>query len=438
MALSLDSIYKPISDFFLNLFKTDSENPVFFRFAKIGSVISDEDFIDPHFPTQYSPSLAREYFSDIVNNIPIEDPDGENIFFTQNDIDETFHDRLLGPSIPFVPNDSASDVSEMIINSFSAIKADAIKNWDNIRAESSTGLMMDYRPSLASPENWYDKTKNDLWTPYSFHVEETTAPASTESPKFQLWKMRLNDDQLQKAFPVLETSTEVKPQVLMSHPMIFKAGLFKVAATDTIEETPKVRPLQPAIKAATVTSLARANVVTTPPIFSAGKVVAIDGVVRSPVKQNFHNAFWGLNVKNRVLVSQYIKDQAPTQPVKTNSFSISFKYCVINIDRPWLKSSFIYDKNWFIPNTIKGQLTTNDNSGGNMPVLPISFVAIKELIIEANWSQTDIEISKSATDFGPFEVDSQIINNKLSHEGIQIIGWLLQKMPDLPPNDPPQ
>jgi hypothetical protein len=86
----------------------------------------------------------------------------------------------------------------------------------------------------------------------------------------------------------------------------------------------------------------------------------------------------------------------------------------------------------------KGQLTTDDNSGGNIPVLPIAFVAIKELSIEANWSETDIEISKNATDFGPFEVDSQIINNKLSHEGIQIIGWLLQKMPDLPPNDPPQ
>jgi len=41
-----------------------------------------------------------------------------------------------------------------------------------------------------------------------------------------------------------------------------------------------------------------------------------------------------------------------------------------------------------------------------------------------------------ATDFGPFKVDSGIVNNSLSHAGIQVVGWLLQHMPPLPPNDP--
>ena len=33
-------------------------------------------------------------------------------------------------------------------------------------------------------------------------------------------------------------------------------------------------------------------------------------------------------------------------------------------------------------------------------------------------------------------VDSGIVNNSLSHAGIQVVGWLLQHMPPLPPNDP--
>lgn len=432
MALSIDSIYKPLSDFFLTRFKTDDTNPVFFRFAKIGKVISDEDFIDPNLPGQYSRARIQEYFSDLVNNIPIEDPDEQNIFFTQNNIDETYRDRLLGPAVPLIPQDASDSVKESIMNSFNSIKADAIKDWDNIRAESTTGLMMDYRPSLAAPDNWYDKSRNELWTPYSFHAEETTAPAPTDStppPKFQLWKLKLNEDQLVKALPVLNTSEPVKPSVLTSHPMIMKPALFKVSAG------PPVMATRHAFKAAPATRLAAAGVAATQPAPDADLSLSATEVERFPVRQNFHNAFWALNVKDRVLVSQYVKTQAPTQPVSANSFSISFKYCVIDINRPWMKSSFINDKSWFIPNTKKGQLTINDDTGGNISALPIAFIAMKELNIEANWSNTDIEISKSATDFGPFEVDSQIINNKLSHEGIQIVGWMLQKMSDLPPND---
>jgi hypothetical protein len=74
----------------------------------------------------------------------------------------------------------------------------------------------------------------------------------------------------------------------------------------------------------------------------------------------------------------------------------------------------------------------------NLTALPIGFIAIRNLSIEANWSKVDIEASKNATDFGPFEVSTEIINNKLSHEGIQVLAYQLQRMVELPPNDPPQ
>lgn len=425
MALSIDSIYKPLNDFFLNRFKTSEENPVFFRFAKIGRIISDSDFIDSRLPGQYSPALAREYFSDLVNNIPIEDPDGQNIFFTQNNIDEMYHDRLLGPAVPFIPPDADAGLKENILNSFNQIKADALKDWNNIRAESSTGLMMDFKPSLASPDNWYDKTKEELWTPYSFHTEESTTPSPSPPQKFQLWKMRLNETQLVNAIPALNTSEPVKPSVLAAHPSVIKPTMFRLATT------PATASARTAFKPAArlMTTVATAEPATRSDIDTA----LADATI--PVRKNFHNAFWGMNVKNRLLVSQFIKTQAPTEPVNANSFSINFKYCVIDINRPWLKTSFINDRSWYIPNTPKGQLTASDQSGGTISVLPIAFIAIKQLSIEANWSNTDIEISKNATDFGPFEVDSEIVNNKLSHEGIQIVGWILQRMPGLPPND---
>src|SRR5262249_15621190 len=50
MALSLESIYKPLNDFFLNRFGTTPDSPVCFRFDKINSDLSDADCIDPQLP----------------------------------------------------------------------------------------------------------------------------------------------------------------------------------------------------------------------------------------------------------------------------------------------------------------------------------------------------------------------------------------------------
>jgi hypothetical protein len=427
MALSLDSIYKPLSDFFITHFKTSENNPVFFRFAKSGRVMSDGDFVDPNFPGQYSPAKAREYFSDLVNSIPIDDPEGQNIFFTQNNVDEMYHDRLLGPALPLVPPTADDETKQNIADAFNQIKAEALKTWENIKAESSTGLMMTYKPSLAAPENWYDSSKSELWTPYSFHMEESVGPAAPQTPKFQLWKLRLNDDQLLHALPVLNTPEPVKPTTLVSHAHIFNPALLKNLSI------PAVKPASPMFRPAGRLLATRAAVVQ--PFSAAVADIKDQPAATLPVRKNFHDAFWGLNVKNRLLVSQYIKTQAPTEPVTASSFSISFKYCVIDVDRPWLKTSFINDKSWFIPTAKKGELSGEDPNGGTLTLLPIAFIAIKELSIEANWSNTDIEISKFATDFGPFQVDTEILNNKLSHQGIQIVGWMVQKMPDLPPND---
>jgi hypothetical protein len=144
-----------------------------------------------------------------------------------------------------------------------------------------------------------------------------------------------------------------------------------------------------------------------------------------------------LELKEKIALTTYIKENAPTQQVTTNGISISFDYCIVNIRRPWLEDAFLSSNNWYVPGLTKGQLSSSDNTG-NLPALPVGFIAIRNLNIEAQWTDQDIVNSRNATDFGPFEVRFNSMTNKLSHDGIQIIGWMLQKMPDLPPNNPPQ
>jgi hypothetical protein len=142
-------------------------------------------------------------------------------------------------------------------------------------------------------------------------------------------------------------------------------------------------------------------------------------------------------VNEKIAVLQYIKCNAPTQPATTNNISVSFDYCVVNISRPWYRQEFVNDTSWFIPGKAKGELTAPVDRGANLILLPVAAVAIRNLRIQAQWPAADIANSQEATEFGPFKVDSGIVNNALSHEGIQIIGWLLERMPNLPPNDPP-
>lgn len=443
MALSLDSIYKPVNDFFLNRFKTEEGSPIFFKFDKFGSVISDKDFIDPRTPEAgYSPALAKEKFSDIVNSVPIEDSDGQNIYFSQNNIDHTYHDQWLGPSIPFVTQDADDTTRNSIIDSFNSIKAEALRMWDSIKLESSTGIMFDFKPALATPENWYDSKDPNIWTHHLFQASETVTTPVDNSPKFKLWRLKVDDATLQKVLPVENiestTPTELHHKVLMFKANFGSTPLPTAAATagTLFRMGPQVRDLRS--NPSEPVTVRDHRVTTLPNVEVRDHRTDTAGPHTSINRLNLAQKISSLDLRKRQVIINHIKENAPTQPVTTTSITISFEFCLVSINRPWFHDSFINNKSWFIPGMAQGQLTVHDTTGGTITALPIGFLAIKNLIIEANWTDQDIAISKDATDFGPFEVTFDSTTNKLTHEGIQIIGWILQKMPDLPPNNPPQ
>jgi hypothetical protein len=433
MPLSLESIHKPLNDFFLNQFGTAGSS-VLFRFDKIGSVVSDEDFIDPNHPELgYSHGVAVEKFSDLVNHIPNDQGDGMNIVLSADSIDTTYFFRLLTPASPFLP-DSANDATkEAIIEAFGAIKNDANKVYNNVKLESSTGLMMEYKPALATPDNWYDKTKSEVWTHQSFQVSEASSPPATSpgtSPSNQLWRMKVNDVGMQQTLQL----SEVTPQVNIPARMLeVHAQQFAVASPAlAMRPSPQVASFAPMMM------MARPMAMMQPQASVAAVAVgrASAGPAAAPsfaLHDNLMLQTRSLNVSNRLMVMTAVQNIAPTQPVETSSVTISFDYSVVKIRRPWYVDVFINDRSWCLPAMAKGQITAS-GTPGNLPLMPIAFVAIRNLSIEADWSAEDMASAASATNFGPFKVTSVIASNKLTHQGLQVVGWLMQKMPDLPPN----
>lgn len=435
MSMSLTSIHQPLTDFFLSQFRSEADSPIEFRFDKYGSVVSDQDFLNPVDPKLgYLPALAMEKFSDLVNHIPIDGNNGLNILLSNDSIDTAYFFHLLSAATPFIPNGTDDTTKQSIINAFSTVKAECIRVWNNVKAESMSGLMLQYKPSLATPENWYDLSKNDVWTNHTFQVTETSSE-STPSSSDHLWRLRLNNVVMRRVLKLSETGSDDSKVNIADRVIKIKAGSLSssVGRIDVGQIGRVSSPLSDQVSRIDLGRVAQVESLI-PNVIDRNRI-HISPIGSVPLHDTYLQQYHQLNLSQRITVDQYLSQQAPTQTVKTTSISISFDYCLVRIRRPWYVDAFINDKSWCLPNVSKGQMTTS-GVAGNLSLLPIGFIAIRNLSIEANWDSTDVTNAATATNFGPFKVDAQIVNNKLSHSGLQIIGWLLQQMPDLPPNPP--
>jgi hypothetical protein len=418
MALSISAIHKPLNDFFLAQFTTDADSLVQFRFDRFGSLVSDEDFIDPFHPDLgYSPALAREKFSDLVNHLPVEESDGIHVVLSQNAIDATYFFRLVTPSMPVIPADADDDTRNAIAGAFGAVKKDATGRWERSTLESSTGLMLEFKPALATPERWGDRSNAEIWTTQSFAVSEPAAAAPTTTPDQPLWRLRLSETAFQTVLQKTDRGVSTPSVVATAHPMSLSLSATTLAA-------------RPAVRLATATTMMRVP----PQRTVAVRPVALETPVPAAVPVGTMRRFRTLDIDQRILASQILATTQPTQPAATNKIAIQFDYCLVKIERPWLSQALVNDPSWCIPATEKGALTAADPTRPTLALLPIAAVVIKNLAIEANWAGADIAAALEATDFGPFKVGGGIVNNRLGHEGLQIIGWLVQRMPALPPN----
>ena len=195
MPISPESIHKPLSDFFLSKFSTPAGAPVFFRFDKFGSVVSDDDFINPEHPEWgYVPAIAQEKFSDLVNRVPIDLNDGVNIILSgDHTIESLYFYQMLNPSFAYVPPGSSDAVAASIIAAFGRVKDDAMKLWEQVRLEKIK-LMLDYMPAVPTPAAWYDSHKNDVWTQYSLNITGVDRPGTGAADLSPEVERRRDDD----------------------------------------------------------------------------------------------------------------------------------------------------------------------------------------------------------------------------------------------------
>ena len=263
------------------------------------------------------------------------------------------------------------------------LKAEAVQRWNNQTLESLNGTMLQFKPANASPAAWYDES-SDVWTSHSFTVTATQDPPPTDPG---LWRLRINPEVLRRI--PLQLPEPVEPVEPVEQPLRrFRAApvLSRLAVRD--------RPL------------ARADLL-------------------SEVRE--------LSVRDRVIVTQAVAEQAPTQPVTTASLAVSFSYCLVHIDRPWWVDAFVNSATWSVPGSAAGALSDPSTPGG-MSHVTVAVLVVKDLTITGSWTGEDAAAAAEADGLGPFKVEPGLsAAGSLTHTGLQTVGWLLQPLPALPP-----
>jgi hypothetical protein len=233
-----------------------------------------------------------------------------------------------------------------------------------------------------------------------------------------MWKLR---PQRSIALSAVLARPEVRARLMM--------------APAAVRPSPQLAAGAPALMAVHRAPLAfapAAMAVHVTPVALAPAAIAVH-LAAAPSVEEIHPR---LNLNTRLAFNREIAISAPTASVPSPNFGMSFKYCLVEIERPWLFEPLLHEKSWRVPGYTPGAFATGnaDNPAGLMPAMPVAFIAIKDLNISATWTSDDVKSIEDRIGFGPFSlVGSTFVSNTLSCPGVQIIGWICQIMPLLPP-----
>ena len=152
------------------------------------------------------------------------------------------------------------------------------------------------------------------------------------------------------------------------------------------------------------------------------------------------------------------------EEISQEDTTISLKYMLVTISRPWLDTSLFSMKNWYLVGAKKHSIANGEEPEPNnpenwfLPSIPTQMIVVKDLVIKNSALQKHFNSVKSSLEtnaslsYGPFftadgdgsqtrdtEIETEDKRDEgLEFKGIQIIGWVSEVMPAAPKMDAPQ
>ena len=318
-----------------------------------------------------------------------------------------------------------------------------------------------YLPCKATPVDWYSEAAAQYWPTLSISSTQVR-PANPTSPFMLRGGKQLIDKGLLQTIPPHRDAPTIKQQLQsqlkarISHPAPLRTTLpmlsmrpLEIVRARTLASPPVGRSTSRPLSIHDNEVARRRVTLAADPAFKktlrpsplASRVASLDRLSIDAGKLDLlpNKA---VALKDKLLLRDLLSEQLTPVPISnaTDGFSISFKYCMVNLTRSWLKLALLNTKNWYLYGTQSGDYSQGrlDNNPGMFPMLPTAFIAIRDLVIKANWSQTDLQAVKQAKFLGPFDIGNGTINqNTITAKGLQIVAWQSRLTPILPPLSSP-
>ncbi len=478
MPVNTTDLMQNIYDLFTGIYAASNGAGAALAFERLGVPISTSMFRINPADTALSPALAVERLSEIAGAVM--QLQGGSVYRSNRTV-EAVTELMLGQSMPATPEVMAA--------------LGAARTADNQRFDVSLGsLEGDFRfhPSYASPPDWYDPAAA-IWTPHKVdeHAAGLSATQGGGSPTRQAPVPSPAPPPVPAPVPPPVPPVAAHPPVMMgpllwhvvaaeARPALQASGPRESAMIAMAQAKPPGAAAAtmhapamhaPAMVVAHAPIVPHAPVTAHPPVAvhppmtmiahlppkPPGAVVAVHptgkpslpvaAAVHPPIMVMHPAAFAATSAMQLrpLLVAQaaaQVSAAATTRQVSTSSLDISFEHCVVTLNRPWFPQTFTMLRDWFLPGYGRGAISTGkaDGDTGLMPLLPSGFVAVRNLVITAQWSEADLATVQGSASFGPFSLLGRSFDAKtgtLSAPGMQIIGWFCEALPVLPPLSDP-
>lgn len=415
----------------------------FLAFAGLGTPITPDMFMLKD--GELFDGLAVEQFSMLANALP-----------TIEDGSILGAGLLTADGLYSMMLDQSQALSTSDMEAFGAIKRHAQQAFDAMLPALTPGLD-EYHPALPTPKDWPFPSAATAWSSRSFEQTETVVAASPpktppgQSPPIvalpqklvpqalapRPWTWRVAPEELvdklhsveaaQKSVPprqVVLPPAELEMRPVALRPMLSAAMAMRTEPTATlgraIGQIAEARPTPLAAAVAQPMAMLRPAPVLEPSRAVAATFMRSDAML---------------------LHAAELSRRSAPQAVTARNLKLSFDYCLVRATRPWLSTGLLESRNWYVPHTRAGEFASGTGIGGGaFEVMPMAALVVKSLVIEGGWSSDDAAILSKADKFGPFSLTGRTLEaekNTLRCEGMQVVGWVFEPMPQLPPNGDP-
>jgi hypothetical protein len=111
--------------------------------------------------------------------------------------------------------------------------------------------------------------------------------------------------------------------------------------------------------------------------------------------------------------------------------NIAFDYTIVKIRFDWYSDPFTHFKQWYVQGKVSGQAKTE----GGLFAVPHSLIIIRNLKISGQWNADTMVVPGAVDAYSPFSYPSG--PTPITENRKQVVGWIFERLPVLPPNSDP-